>query len=502
MGVFAEVGSSVLLFGLVFGMSATVEPKQLRKQIRNRKALAIGMVLQFIVLPFCGFIVVKTLKLPATMGITLMVITSSPGGSYSNWWCSLFNAELALSVTMTAISTLLSAIMLPANLVLYTRWTYSKAVVQSLDWFALFLELVVVIGGIGCGLFASARAKKMGNEALFHRRANLCGNVAGIALITLSISINATGSATQASLWTQSAVFYIGVALPAIMGLLIATYLATKADLEKPERVAVAVEACYQNTGIATSVAISMFAGSGDDLATAIGVPLYYGIVEALMLGVYCTICWKRGWTKAPPTERFLAMLWNSYEVEELELNQQEYAIEVVISEGNTKKAPLDLVFEQSAEDGTAYVGSVVAKVEVTQATSKSPGTSGGITDGSASNYDAINLSANSRRLRHRQYTSPPDISPTPTVASTVDDDEPAAGSSQGDDTEEPDESRLRKATHRLKRRIQGYRQTPEDPSARQDHVPSVLDELEVPSGYDHMHLDDDSEIIDEKAIA
>ena len=85
MGVLAEVGSSVLLYFLVFGMSATVDIRQLRKQLRNRNALLTGITLQFIVLPFLGFVVVKLLQLPAPMGITLLVITSSPGGSYSNW---------------------------------------------------------------------------------------------------------------------------------------------------------------------------------------------------------------------------------------------------------------------------------------------------------------------------------------------------------------------------------------------------------------------------------
>lgn len=86
MGVLAEVGSSVLLYFLVFGMSATVDIRQLRKQLRNRNALLTGITLQFIVLPFLGFVVVKLLQLPAPMGITLLVITSSPGGSYSNWY--------------------------------------------------------------------------------------------------------------------------------------------------------------------------------------------------------------------------------------------------------------------------------------------------------------------------------------------------------------------------------------------------------------------------------
>lgn len=85
MSWLAELGSSVLLFCLVFGMSATVDTKQLMKQLRNRNALLTGITLQFVILPFLGFIVVSILQLEPALGITLLVVTSSPGGSYSNW---------------------------------------------------------------------------------------------------------------------------------------------------------------------------------------------------------------------------------------------------------------------------------------------------------------------------------------------------------------------------------------------------------------------------------
>jgi len=75
----------------------------------------------------------------------------------------------------------------------------------------------------------------------------------------------------------------------------------------------VAIECCYQNTGIATSVAMTMF--EGKDLADAVGVPLYYGLVETLLLGAYCVIAWKSGWTKAPIDEKFSKILSTSYEI-------------------------------------------------------------------------------------------------------------------------------------------------------------------------------------------
>lgn len=80
-----DIVGNVLLFFLVFGMSATVDAKALLSQLKNRKAIATGVFLQFVILPLLGFIVVYTLNLPNDIGITLLVLTASPGGSYSNW---------------------------------------------------------------------------------------------------------------------------------------------------------------------------------------------------------------------------------------------------------------------------------------------------------------------------------------------------------------------------------------------------------------------------------
>jgi len=337
-----QIGAHALLFVLVFGMSATVDIGQMRKQLRNRSALLIGICLQFVILPFIGFVVVKLLGMDTAVGVALLVVTSSPGGSYSNWWCSIFNAELALSVTMTGISTLLSVFILPLNLVIYTTGSYSNDVVNALDWFALFLSLVVVIGGIVAGVLSSAWC----NSTRFNLLANKLGNFAGIALVTFSAVVSSTNQ--DASLWNQNAIFYFGCAFPALVGVTIATYMASKFGLDKPERVSVAVEACYQNTGIATSVAASMF--TGDQLATAIGVPLYYGIVEATILAIFCIVCWKVGWTKAPADENFCRMIATSYEVEQARLESPN-AIEVVHNNNPNDEGDIeDLVFNQTVE--------------------------------------------------------------------------------------------------------------------------------------------------------
>lgn len=184
-----DIVGNVLLFFLVFGMSATVDANALLLQLKNRKAIATGVFLQFVIMPLLGFIIVYSLNMPNAVGITLLVVTCSPGGSFSNWymihvmkslvvlyywarttsvpgthtcflpfrWCSMFNADLALSVTMTAISTLLGVFMLPANLMLYTRLSYEGNILEILNWWALFTAISIVIGGITLGLVCSAK---------------------------------------------------------------------------------------------------------------------------------------------------------------------------------------------------------------------------------------------------------------------------------------------------------------------------------------------------------
>mmetsp|Transcript_17625 Transcript_17625/g.27449 ORF Transcript_17625/g.27449 Transcript_17625/m.27449 type:complete len:361 (+) Transcript_17625:97-1179(+) len=302
-----EITGNLLLFFLVFGMSATVDIHNLQSQLKNKHAILTGIVLQFLVLPLLGFFVVNALKLNHPMGVTLLVVTSSPGGSYSNWWCSLFNADLALSVCMTAISTLLSTIMLPLNLLIYATYSFDDEVVHSLDWKGLFTALVTVISAILLGLFTSAKR----STPEFNIFANKLGNISGILLVMFSMIL--TSSDSESDLWGREWVFYIGVAAPCILGLLIANIVTTGFSLDKPERITISIECCYQNVGIATSVALTMF--KDDELAEALGVPLYYGMVEAFILSIYCVGAWKAGWTKAPVDEEFWTMIAKTYEV-------------------------------------------------------------------------------------------------------------------------------------------------------------------------------------------
>jgi predicted Na+-dependent transporter len=318
--VLAQVISSTLLFILVFGMSATVDVQHLREQVKNKWAILAGVVTQFIFMPLLGYLTVISLTgsgMTEPIAISLLIVMSSPGGSYSNWWCSIFNADLALSVTMTTVGTILSILFLPANLLLYISVGFGSrvgggSILDTIDWGSLFISIAIVIFAIMLGLCASFKI----SSHRFNRFANQLGSCSGILLIIFSIVVSSLSGSNEAQIWGQSWTFYVGVIAPCLVGLVFATVFALAARLKKPEVVTVGVECCYQNVGIATSSAAAMFKNP-IDRGQALCVPLFYGVMEAIVLGIFCIICWKIGWTKAPRDARFCTMIVTTYEVED-----------------------------------------------------------------------------------------------------------------------------------------------------------------------------------------
>ncbi|GKY92958.1 hypothetical protein MPSEU_000264600 [Mayamaea pseudoterrestris] len=317
--IWGAIVSNVLLFILVFGLSATVQFKAIRRQANNKRALGVGLGLQFFVLPLMGFLAVMIMSateagFTKSMGISLLIVVSSPGGSFANFFCSLFNAELALSVALTTLSTLLAVGFLPANLYLYTYLMYgrSSSVVDSLDFGTIFLSLGVVLGAIFSGILAGHHWRKPYLHICFNR----VGTAAGLLLILYSLFLSSGADGAENTLWNQDWSFYVGVMMPCILGLLVTTVASRAFKLAHPETVAASIGCCYRNTGIATSVAVTMFTNV-EERAQAVAVPLFYGIIESIVIITYGLVSWKLGWTKAPVNENLFVVIMKTYEADD-----------------------------------------------------------------------------------------------------------------------------------------------------------------------------------------
>jgi len=287
----------VLTFLLVFGLAGSVDFGHFKERFRSR-GVYIGLLCQFFLMPLIGFAVVAAFNdyLPTTFAVTLLVVVASPGGSYSNWWCNLINADLAISVAMTTVSTIVSAAMLPINIIIYIEFGYKALnpdsagdIVKLLPYSVIGYTLANVICAVILGLLCGYHFPK------YMGPINKIGTLAGFLSIALGVFGSSQGCVDP---WGQDPMVYLAVLLPLLFGIALAQVCAALAGLPAPQRVAVAIETAYQNSGIALAVALSLGA---EGRAAAI-VPVMYGGYEACVFSVYCFFSWQMGWTLSPET--------------------------------------------------------------------------------------------------------------------------------------------------------------------------------------------------------
>lgn len=293
--------SEAILFVLIFGMSATVDPRDVLGQFKRLTPLVVGMSCQFVLLPLCGFATVHILQLDAAIAVPLLITVASPGGAFSNLCCSLCNADLAVSVAMTTVSTATAIAVLPLNILLFVKVLMGSSKID-VPIIGLIEPLGVVVGAVTLGMVASYCLPA------WRSRFNRIGGIFGLALVLLAVcqpreNTQSTGHVSWAKV--------IGsVSLTCFMGMLVTTAASTVVPgISRPERIAIVIETVFQNTSIALAIAMRE-----PDAIEGIAVPLMYGIMEVFFVVIYAFAAWRLGWTYASPSDNICRVLLDNYQ--------------------------------------------------------------------------------------------------------------------------------------------------------------------------------------------
>ncbi|KAK8726832.1 hypothetical protein OTU49_010081 [Cherax quadricarinatus] len=140
---------------LMLGMGSAINWLEMWTHLRRPVGAVIGMVGQFVVLPAMGFLFAVLFKMRPYEVLGVLVISCSPGGSLSNFITYWADGDLALSIVMTACSSLLAFVGMPFNLWMYSRYWLNeddednivvpfRNIIMSLA----FITLPVVVGMI------------------------------------------------------------------------------------------------------------------------------------------------------------------------------------------------------------------------------------------------------------------------------------------------------------------------------------------------------------------
>mmetsp|Transcript_4865 Transcript_4865/g.14120 ORF Transcript_4865/g.14120 Transcript_4865/m.14120 type:complete len:388 (+) Transcript_4865:80-1243(+) len=297
--------SNITLFLLIGGMAGTTDLSGFREQLKNYKGVGTGVACQFFLLPLLGFLSVQIFSLDRTFGIMLLLVTTSPGGGFSGWWCSIGNADIALSVAMTTVSTIVSIGMLPLNLLLYVQLLFGTIV--NINWFGFGVPIAIVIAAVMSGLFVGTRYPQW--KTIFNR----IGTLGGLINIVLGLVASQGGGEDAVALWDYPIDFYFAVGMPCLAGLLIAFGIARVLQVKIEECVSICIECCYQNTGLAITVALTVFTDP-EETARATAVPIIYAGFEIALIAIFVLASWKLGFTYAPANEPFLKCISGNYQ--------------------------------------------------------------------------------------------------------------------------------------------------------------------------------------------
>lgn len=238
---------NILLGIVMFGMGMTLTLGDFKVVFTKPKAVITGIFAQFIIMPGLAFILVTIFQLPPELAVGVILVGCCPGGTSSNVMTYLAKGDVALSVGMTACTTIMAPIVTPLLVLLIAGQTVDVAV-----W-DMFISIVqVVLVPIAAGFIINKLFEKFAKE--FSRVLPL------ISVIGISLIIMAVVAANAQSLMSVGLLIIVVVMLHNVCGYALGYLAGRLLGLNKAQRRTLSIEVGMQNSGLATSLATVHFA--------------------------------------------------------------------------------------------------------------------------------------------------------------------------------------------------------------------------------------------------
>lgn len=256
---------------LMFDLGLTLQPQDFLLVMKRPKAVLVGLCGQLLLLPLIAYCISAAFALPPYLFIGVMLVACCPGGSSSNIFSMLAKGDVALSVSLTALSSVITIITVPL-IMQYTTMSVGEAVGVRLPVGNLLMQnlvtmLVPIVAGILVRYKWSNAAERM-DSVLSKGAFPALMLLAGLFFVqnrhTISTHFSAVG---------------LCVTMLIVTAVLTAYVLCRITLLNKKERRTIVIEVGMQNAAQAIAVASSPFVFNNG----AIAIP---GIVYALMMNV------------------------------------------------------------------------------------------------------------------------------------------------------------------------------------------------------------------------
>ena len=264
---------------LMFDLGLTLKPQDFKLIAQRPKPVIVGLVGQIILLPLIAWGIIALLstfdfRLSTLFIIGIMLVACSPGGTASNVITYLAKGDLALSVGMTAASTVLAPLLTPL-LVWLLAGTMVDVHTTGMLMSIVYIVILPIVSGLLCQRFIPKVTQRV------------TPYLPAFSSIAVALTVGIVVAHNADRLMTAGLIVVLVVMLHNLLGLGVGYLVGRMLRLQRAKSVALSIEVGMQNSGLATSLAVMHFAAF--PLATIPGAvfSVWHNISGAIVARIY-----------------------------------------------------------------------------------------------------------------------------------------------------------------------------------------------------------------------
>ena len=244
----APIALALIMLGLGLGLTT----KDFLRVINNPKDFTVGIVCQLVLLPIVAYILVLMLRLPVEIAVGLMIIAAAPGGVTSNVLTKFANGDVALSISLTAIISLISIISVPFIVLTSANLLDVKDLSSDITMTGIALKMALVVSiPVIIGMIIRKFAENFISSNL-----NIINKITGILFIIVFAAI---WIEERENIFSYLAQAGIAVLILNVVMMTLAFYIAKFFATGIPQRKCISLECGLQNGTLAVFVATQIF---------------------------------------------------------------------------------------------------------------------------------------------------------------------------------------------------------------------------------------------------
>ena len=281
-----DISIVILTVSMMLSVGLELETRHFRDLARNKRAFLAALIAQMVVLPAIGIFVVRTIPMPESLQMGILLLAACPVGDVANFYALIARGDPALSVAVNATSSLLSCLSMPVVFGIYSKATGTEfpfsVPAVTLVGRLILLVAIPIAGGMGLRAIRTVLANEISQKL---RRACVAG--------VLFFCIVMIGSRYEQIRADWRAIFLASVSL-IVVAFVVGWAIGLALRLKRPEVITLAILLPVRNVGLAVTIAVTLM----DRLEYVVLATVYFLTETFFLLGF--AVLFRYLWAAAP----------------------------------------------------------------------------------------------------------------------------------------------------------------------------------------------------------